>query len=116
VQPPQRRRRLPTLGSGARTFHVGAGNVACLVDAAGAACAVASLGETFVLPSSGSAFLEPGLRLGRGAGERVSYGTSVSVGAVSCEIPPENVARGITCTAGSHGFEASCVPARQKVY
>jgi hypothetical protein len=100
----------------ARTFHGGTGNVTCQVDGVGAACAVATLGETFVLPASGAAFRQTGLQLGRGSGERVAYGTSVSVGSVVCEVPPENVARGITCSKGAHGFEASRVPARQKVY
>ena len=104
--------------SGARTFHASTGNVTCQVDGEGAACAIASLGKTFVLPAAGAAFLEPGTRLGRGAGERVPYGTSISVGSVTCEIPPESIARGITCTDVStgHGFEASRVIARQKLF
>jgi hypothetical protein len=106
----------PAPAAGSRSFHAGTGNVSCVIDADSAACAVATLGETFVLPASGAAFLEPGLRLGRGAGERVAYGTSVSVGSVVCDIPPENVARGITCTKGAHGFEASRVPSRQKLF
>ena len=45
-----------------------------------------------------------------------SLGSTVTVGSVTCEVPPENVARGIACAKGGHGFEASRVASRQKVY
>ena len=108
----------PPANTGSRTFHAGTGNVTCQVGADGAACAVASMGKTFVLPASGEAFLEPGTRLPRATGERVPYGTSISLGSITCEIPPESVARGVTCTDASngHGFEASRVTSRQKLF
>jgi hypothetical protein len=42
----------------------------------------------------------------------------VSVGDVVCAVPLESEARGVTCSdsATGHGFEASRVPSRQKVY
>jgi hypothetical protein len=113
-KPPTYTPAAPT--GGTRTFHVGQGNVSCRVDGEGAACAVATLGDTFVLPPSGEAYREPGLQLGRGEGERVAYGSTITVGSVTCDVPPENVARGITCAKGGHGFEASRVASRQKVY
>lgn len=104
--------------AGSRTFHASSGNVTCVIDSETAACAVASLGKTFVVPASGNAFLEDGLRVGRGAGQQVPYGSTVDQGSISCDIPPENVARGVRCANAStgHGFEASRVASRQKLY
>ncbi|HEY6887357.1 MAG TPA: hypothetical protein VI300_06240 [Solirubrobacter sp.] len=108
----------PPATAAARTFHAPSGNVTCQIDGSSAACAVASLGSTFVLPASGSAQLESGLRLGRGAGQEVPFGSSVSAGSITCEVPPQSVARGVTCTNASngHGFEASRVASRQKLF
>jgi hypothetical protein len=56
--------------------------------------------------------------VGRGQGDQLPFGSNVSVGSVTCQIPPETVARGISCinTSTGHGFEASRVASRQKVF
>ncbi|RKQ90925.1 hypothetical protein C8N24_0740 [Solirubrobacter pauli] len=108
----------PAADGGSRTFHAPSGNVACTVSAETAACTVASLSQTFVLPASGAGFLESGTRVGRGAGQSVGYGSSVRMGSITCSVPAQNVAGGITCTNANtgHGFEASRVSSRQKLF
>lgn len=104
-------------GGGGRTFHAPSGNVSCRVTSSTAACTVASIGTTFVLPASGPAYTESSAQLARGAGEAAGYGQTISVGGVTCEVPPSSVARGISCTnSDGHGFEASRVSSRQKTY
>jgi hypothetical protein len=108
-----------TADSPGRVFHAPSGNVSCQADARSASCTVAAIDTTFVLPASGGpAYVEHGAVLGRGSGDLADWGTSVSVGPVSCRIPDENEPSGITCvdTESGHGFEASRVASRQKAY
>jgi hypothetical protein len=108
-----------TEDSPGRVFHAPSGNVSCQADARSASCTVAAIDTTFVLPADGGpAYVEQGAVLGRGSGELVDWGTSVSAGPVSCRIPDENEPSGITCvdTESGHGFEASRVASRQKAY
>jgi hypothetical protein len=102
-----------------RVFHAPSGNVSCQTDARSASCTVAAIDTTFVLPANGGiAYVEQGAILGRGSGDLVGWGTSVSVGPVSCRVPDEDEPSGITCvnTESGHGFEASRVASRQKAY
>lgn len=103
----------------ARVFHTQSGNVACEVKAESARCAVASSQQTFVLPEDhGRAYTESGLALPIGSGYLAPYGTSLRVGSVTCAIPRQNEPKGIICTSNrsSHGFEASKLPSRQRIY
>jgi hypothetical protein len=102
-----------------RVFHAPGDNVICEVQAQAARCSVASNNQTFVLPGSGEAsHIESGLALSTGSGSLADYGTSVSVGSVTCAIPMEREPRGIVCnnSASGHGFEASQDASRQKTY
>ena len=102
-----------------RVFHAPGDNVTCEVQADEARCSVASNNQTFVLPGDGEAsHTESGLALSTGSGSLANYGTSVSLGPVTCVIPMEREPRGIVCTnSGSgHGFEASQDSSRQKTY
>jgi len=102
----------------ARAFHAPSGNVSCEIVAGGAACTVESVDETFRLVAGEPAAIESGASLPRSLGELVPYGSSVSAGSISCEVPPSDVPRGITCvdTGTGHGFEASRIASRQKAY
>jgi hypothetical protein len=42
----------------------------------------------------------------------------VSAGSISCEVPPSDVPRGVTCVdiGTGHGFEASRIASREKAY
>jgi hypothetical protein len=100
-------------------FYAPSGNVTCWLQNESAECSVASADMTFVLPAgSGSAYTVSGLSVPRGEGSEAPFDTQRSVGVIVCEIPAENVPAGITCrdTATGHGFEASRVAARQRVY
>lgn len=101
-----------------RAFHVASGNVSCEVLVDGATCTVEPIAQTFAFGGGEPAQIEPSAALPKDLGELVPYGSTVAVGSVSCEIPPSNVPRGITCSDASsgHGFEASRVAARQSVY
>lgn len=101
-----------------RSFHAPSGNVSCAITSQGAYCTVDSIATTFRLEDGRPGDIESGAALTRGFGELAGYGTSVSAGSVTCTIPESNEERGIVCSdAGSgHGFEASRIPARQKVY
>jgi hypothetical protein len=102
-----------------RIFHAPGDNVTCEVRANGALCSVASNNQTFVLPENGEAsHTESGLALSTGSGSLASYGTSVSLGPVTCVIPMEREPRGIVCndSVSGHGFEASQDASRQKTY
>ncbi|HEX5593836.1 MAG TPA: hypothetical protein VFX35_10860 [Solirubrobacterales bacterium] len=108
----------PTASTASRTFHAPSGNVSCEVSADGALCSVASIDETFVFRDGEEARLESGTALPRGTGELAPYGSTISVGSVSCLVPESNEPRGITCSDSDtgHGFEASRIPARQSTY
>jgi hypothetical protein len=108
----------PAESEPARSFHAPSGNVSCRLSATGAACTVESIGETFAFEAGAPGRIESGAELPRGLGELVGYGNTVSVGSVSCEVPPSDVPRGITCvdSASGHGFEASRVASRQSAY
>jgi tRNA A-37 threonylcarbamoyl transferase component Bud32 len=100
------------------TFHAPSGNVSCRVTADSATCTVVRIGMTFRFSGRAPAESILSAALGRGAGQLVDWGQSVSVGDVTCTVPAESQARGITCTdaVSGHGFEASRVPSRQKLY
>jgi Protein kinase domain len=101
------------------TFHSPSNNVSCVLSGDGATCTVASIGESFVLPDNGeAAYTQQGSPTAAGAGKEAAYGSQVTNGPVTCEVPPESVPRGITCSNAStgHGFEASGVPDRQTTY
>jgi hypothetical protein len=101
-----------------REFHVESGNVSSQVSADGAICTVEPIAQTFSFSGGGAAGTESAAVLPLNLGEVVPYGSTVAVGSVSCEIPPTNVARGIVSSDADtgHGFEASRVASRQKVY
>jgi hypothetical protein len=101
-----------------RSFHAPSGNVSCEVLTDGATCTVASVGLTFVLESGSAARVEAGAALPSGLGELMDYGSTVSAGSITCEVPPSDVPRGITCVdlSDGHGFEASRDSSRQKAY
>jgi hypothetical protein len=101
-----------------RTFHAPSGNVSCEIFTTGATCTVESVGETFAFSSGEAARIEPGDDLPRSLGERVGYGATVSSGSISCEVPPSDVPRGVSCVDSSsgHGFDASRIPERQEAY
>lgn len=101
-----------------RAFHVASGNVSCEILADGATCTVEPIAQTFTFEGGEPARMEPGAALAQDIGELVPYGSTVSVGSVTCEVPPSSVPRGITCSDSSsgHGFEASRVTSRQSVY
>lgn len=101
-----------------RTFHVPSGNVSCRISSRAATCTVAVIEKTFSFADGGTAGIEPGVELPRASGSAVGWGTTVSVGAVTCSVPPQTARKGITCTDVStgHGFEASRQPSRRKAY
>lgn len=101
-----------------RSFHAPSGNVSCEVFGNGATCTVDSIGETFVLEADAPARTEAAAVLPRDLGELVEYGNTVTVGSITCEVPPSDVPRGITCVDQSdgHGFEASRITSRQAAY
>lgn len=101
-----------------RSFHVASGNVSCEIRTDGATCTVEPIAQTFAFSGEEPAYTESGTALPEDLGEVAPYGSTVSAGSVSCEIPPTSVPRGIVCSdsASGHGFEASRVPERQSVY
>jgi hypothetical protein len=109
----------PTAEAEPVSFHAPSGNVSCEVFLEGATCTVASVGETFVLDPGEPATIEAEAALPPGYGEAVGYGSTVAGGgSVTCEVPPSDSPRGVSCVDSSdgHGFEASRVPDRQKAY
>lgn len=109
----------PPSDSSERTFFAPSGNVTCAIQGDSVKCSVASIGTTFVLPlGGGTAYETAGLAVPRGSGSEAPFGTEQSSGAITCTIPPSNVPAGISCrnSVTDHGFEASRVPRRQKVY
>lgn len=102
----------------AREFHVASGNVSCEVRADGAICTVEPISETFSFGDGEAGHSESGVALPEDLGEVVPYGTTIVVGSVRCEVPPSSVPRGIVCGDADtgHGFEASRVASRQKIY
>jgi hypothetical protein len=111
----------PTASSSStgEAFYAPSGNVTCSLQSESAECSVASIDMTFVLPSGGdSAYTVGGLTVPRGEGSEAPFDTERTDGEIVCSIPAANVPAGITCrnTTTGHGFEASRVPARQRVY
>lgn len=109
----------PTESAGEIAFFAPSGNVSCVIQGDSAKCSVASIDTTFVLPSGGgTAYRSAGVDVPRGSGSEAPFDTQQSNGSVTCTIPPSNVPAGISCqdNASGHGFEASRVVARQKVY
>jgi pyruvate/2-oxoglutarate dehydrogenase complex dihydrolipoamide acyltransferase (E2) component len=108
-----------TSSAASRVFYAPGNNVICEVQAHAARCSVASSSQTFVLPEDGHAsHIESGIALSAGSGSLAKYGTSVSVGDVTCMVPMEHEPRGVIChnSASGHGFEASQHTSRQKTY
>lgn len=103
---------------GQRTFYVGTGNISCSLSSEAAECSVASNQITFQVIGSSVGETEDGAKFGRANGTQVAYGTTVTVGDFTCEVPPQSVASGVNCRNNStgHGFEASKVAARQKTF
>lgn len=102
-----------------RMFHTPGGRVNCAIYRDGADCSVTGAGSTFTFRrGGGEARVEPGLRLGSSSGSAASWGETIREGSISCEIPLQSASRGITCVdaESGHGFEASKVPARQRLY
>lgn len=116
--PPSTSSPAPESNAPVRSFHAPSGNVSCEILTDGASCTVESVGETFAFEAGEPARIEPTATLPSALGELIDYGNTVSVGSISCEVPPSDVARGITCSdaTSGHGFEASRVPARQSAY
>ncbi len=103
----------------ALTFYAPTGNVSCEIEEGAVRCSVASAGVTLELPAGAAqGLIVAGLEVTRGAGVAAGYGTTESSGSVICEIPPQSVPRGITCTDTNtgHGFEASRDSDRRKVF
>lgn len=105
-------------GTATKVFHTPGGRVTCAIYADGADCSVASIGATFVLRPGGPARIESGLRLSAGSGSTVGWDQAVTVGSVTCVIPPQSAPRGVACSdsATGHGFEASKVSSRQRMF
>lgn len=104
---------------GTSSFHSPSGNVSCQIEGGGATCTVASISTSFVMPpGGGAAQIQSGSIVPEGSGTEAAWGTTVSLGDVTCEIPLESEPRGITCHNDStgHGFEASSVSERQRGY
>jgi hypothetical protein len=101
-----------------RTFHAPSGNVSCEILSNGALCSVDSISTTFAFSDGQAGRIESGASLPESAGELVSYGGTVSAGAVTCAVPLSSEPRGITCVdnESGHGFEASRVSDRQHAY
>ena len=104
--------------SALRAFHSPSDNVSCVILADGATCTVESVAKTFSFANGEPAQIESSTRLAADLGALAPYGTTVSEGSISCEIPPASAARGVSCidADSGHGFEASRVDARQSAY
>jgi hypothetical protein len=103
----------------ARAFYAPTGNIVCSLQSESAQCSVASADLTFVIPQGGgSAYTMQGIAVPLGVGSEAPYGSERSDGVIICNVPPENVAAGVTCrdTGSGHGFEASRVASRQAIY
>jgi hypothetical protein len=119
VAVPSSERAQPASPEPEHTFFAPGGNVTCVIQGDSASCSVASADITFVLPlGGGAAYTTAGQEVARGSGVEAAFGTEQSNGTVTCTIPPSNVPAGISCrdNSSAHGFEASRVPARQKVH
>lgn len=101
-----------------KVFHTPGGRVTCAIYREGADCSVSSIGATFVLPPDGPARIESGVRLRAGSGSSAGWDQTVTAGSITCVIPPQSAPRGVQCSdsATGHGFEASKVPSRQRMY
>lgn len=119
VPAPEHKQPAASSSSTGEAFYAPSGNVTCSLQSESAECSVASIDMTFVLPSGGdSAYTVGGLSVPRGEGSEAPFDTERTDGEIVCSIPAENVPAGITCrnTVTGHGFEASRVAARQRVY
>jgi hypothetical protein len=102
-----------------RLFHAPGGNVNCEVQADSARCTVVSTAQTFVLPAGDeAAYVESGAALPTDSGALTGFGSTVSIGAISCEVPYEDEPRGVVCQDNDtgHGFQASKDYSRQQVF
>lgn len=111
--------RAPHVSAARRAFHIPDENVSCSLQADGARCSVTPANLTFILPTDGSnAYTVPGLLVPRDAGTETLFGTEQSEGEIVCDIPLQSAPAGITCSdrATGHGFEASRLLSRRKLY
>jgi hypothetical protein len=100
-----------------RSFHAPSGNVSCAITSGGAYCSVASIATTFRLRVGSPGEIESGAALPENFGEPIEFGSTVSAGSVTCTVPESDEPSGIICSDNTgHGFEASRVSERQKVY
>lgn len=101
-----------------RAFHTPGDNVDCQITSVAATCTVASIGTTFAFANGGQAEQETAAVVRRGVGLEAAWESTVAVGAVRCFIPAESTPEGITCTdtRSGNGFEASRIPARQRLF
>jgi hypothetical protein len=109
----------PPTEAAARTFYAPGGDISCSLRSDSARCSVISADRTFVLPRGGGfAYAEPGIAVPAYAGSEAPYASEQSEGAIVCTIPPESVPAGLTCRDGAsrHGFVASRVGSRQRVF
>jgi hypothetical protein len=99
-------------------FHTPSGNVACRLDEEGATCSVGPTETTFTMIDGGPAAIDSGIVVPMGSGDLAEYGTTITAGDISCEVPPSDVPRGVTCvdSGSGHGFEASRIAARTDAY
>jgi hypothetical protein len=119
VPAPEHAQPAASSSSTGEAFYAPSGNVTCSLQSESAECSVASIDMTFVLPQGGgSAYTIGGLSVPRGEGSEAPFDTERTDGEIVCSIPAENVPAGSTCrnTTTGHGFEASRVAARQRVY
>lgn len=107
-----------TSSGSSETFHVPSGNVSCRITTSSARCSVARTGTSFSFSAGSGSASTGGEFLSRGSGYQTGWGTTVSAGSVSCRIPTENEKAGIRCSDSStgHGFEASAVAERQRLF
>lgn len=101
-----------------RSFHAPSGNVSCEILSDGALCTVSSTNETFTFSNGEAVHAESGAQLPSGAGELAPYGTTIAAGSIVCTVPPSDSPHGVICAdeGSGHGFEASRVLSRQRVY
>jgi len=101
-----------------RTFHAPSGNVSCRVTATSAVCTVSKIATSFEFTDGAAARRRTSSVLPHGAGFEAAWDSTVTLGTVRCTIPPQKEARGVRCmdTSTGHGFEASRVPARQRLF
>ncbi|WP_310719563.1 hypothetical protein [Conexibacter sp. JD483] len=98
-------------------FHSPGGRVACRVGPAAAVCTIFAIGRTFAVEDGiGSSYR--GIAVAPGMGDEAAWGASFREGDFECRMPDEADPRGVICLnhATDHGFEASRVKKRRRVF